>query len=417
MRYAGLAVLLLSLLFVGCTASQPEPPPPGDSNSAAAEPSRATTGVTAVDVVSAEPAAGGAVSSAAMAVAEDSCDAAARTFEFPPVDLEAIEYIVPLGLMYGSHVTPVDHQYYQNFLDPTLDIEVYSPAAGTITNIQHMNQLVSEEPGAAINDFRLVIDHGCGLSSIFIHIGQLTPEIMTVAPEFGGYAVVSYPVAAGELIGTFRANVDYNVVDQSVTLEGLLVPEHYSSEPWKVHTPDPFDYFTEEIRAKLVAKSPRTVEPIGGEFAYDIDGRLVGNWFQEGTNGYEGVDRSRYWGTHLSFAYDFLDPSHVALSIGTFDGRSEQFGVRDNGPDPAEISVASGPVEYELVRYEYWDGSERWDRMTLVKNLQARNHDSQVFGVILVELLSDRRLMVETFPGSSAADVDGFTEAALIYER
>ena len=33
------------------------------------------------------------------------------------------------------------------------------------------------------------------------------------------------------------------------------------------------------------------------------------------------------------------------------------------------------------------------------------------------ELLTDRTLKVETFVGQSAAQVDGFTAAALIYER
>ena len=416
MRYTRLAVLLVSLLIVGCTGSRSEAPPPVRRDAALAAPT-STTSRTSTSTVATDDRTVSAASSGVAAIAEESCDAAARTFEFPPVDLEAIEYVVPLGLMYGSHVTPVDHQYFQNFLDPTREIEVYSPAAGTITQIQHMDQRVSEDAGIAISDFRLVIDHGCGLSSIFIHIGQLTPEIAAVGPEPGGFVQVSYPVAAGELIGTFRKNVDYNLVDQSVTLEGLLVPEHYRAEPWKIHTPDPFDYFSESIRVDLIAKSLRTAEPIGGQFAYDIDGRLVGNWFVEGTNGYAGNDRSRYWGTHLSFAYDFIDPSHVALSIGTFDGRSEQFGVLGNGPDPAAVAVSSGPVKYELVRYEYWNGAERWDRVSLVKHLQARNSETQVFGVLLVELLSDRRLMVESFPGSRAADVDGFTEAALIYER
>ncbi|MCH7670509.1 MAG: hypothetical protein IIC71_15110 [Acidobacteria bacterium] len=159
------------------------------------------------------------------------------------------------------------------------------------------------------------------------------------------------------------------------------------------------------------------MEPFGGEFAYDIDGRLVGNWFQSGTNGYAGVDRDRYWAGHLTVAYDLFDPSHIVVSIGTFDGVSVQYGVRGNAPDPREVSTDSGVVVYELVDYDYYIDGERWDRVSLVKGIEARNGVGPVAGVVLFQLVDDRTLMVETFPGKTASQVDGFTGAALVYER
>ena len=171
------------------------------------------------------------------------CTAALLPFQYPPVDLAAIEFITPMGLMSDSHVTPVDHVYYQNFKEPERTIAVYSPAAGTITQLQRMTQTLSDNSSQSIDDYRLVIDHGCGISSVFIHIGQLTPEIAAVAPPPGEFAMVSHPVEAGEQLGEYQSNVDYNVVDQSVTLEGLLVPEHYEREPcwWALTSaaPDP----------------------------------------------------------------------------------------------------------------------------------------------------------------------------------
>ncbi len=345
------------------------------------------------------------------------CAGGRVTFEYPPVDLDRIEYVTPLGLMSGSHVTPVDHQYYQNFKEPDWDITVYSPAAGTITDIQHMQQTVSDGPGETIDDYRLVIEHTCTISSIFIHVGQLSPRLSKVAPPAGGYAPIDLPVEAGETIGSFRRNVDYNVVDLDVTLEGLLVPAHYEQESWKIHTPDPFDYFTSEIQEVLIAKSLRSEEPFGGRFAYDIDGRLVGNWFQRDTNGYAGVDRDRYWAGHLAIAYDLFDPSHVVVSIGTFDGVSAQLAVRGNAPDPRNVSIESGVVMYELVEYDYYVEGERWDRVSLAKDIEARNLDERISGVVLFQLVDDRTLRVETFPGKTAPQVDGFTASALIYER
>jgi hypothetical protein len=337
-------------------------------------------------------------------------------FEFAPVDLDAVEIMVPFGLMIDAHVTPVDHQYFQNFKDPDRRIEVYSPGAGTVVDIQHMGQIIVEGEDPEADDYRLVIEHQCGISSIFIHIPELAPKLATVAPPLGESARVSVPVDAGELIGVFTRNVDYNLVDLGHTVEGLLVPERYSREPWKIHVPDTLQYFVDPVREAMIAKSPRVEEPFAGEFAYDIDGRLVGNWFQEGTNGYAGSDPQRYGAGHLSVAYDLFDPSQVVVSIGTFREASAQFGVRGNGPDPAAVTVASGMVLYELVDYDYYFGDERWDRVSLVKGIRAVNSE-EVRGVVLFQLLDDRRLRVETFPGKTATEVDGFTEAALIYER
>ena len=345
------------------------------------------------------------------------CEDGRITFDAPPVDLDATELVVPLGLMSGSHVTPVDHIYFQNYREPTLEIDVYSPAAGTVTDIQHMSQTVSEGPATAIDDYRLVLEHTCSITSIFIHVATLTPALAAVAPPPGEYARVDVTLQAGELIGTYRGNVDYNVVDADVTLPGLLVPEHYRAEPWKIHAAPPFQYFSDGIRRELVSLSLRAEAPFDGRFDYDVDGRLVGNWFLQGTNGYEGVNRDRYWAGHLAVAYDHLDPSHVVISLGTFDGASAQVAVRGNAPDPADISVASGLVVYELVDYEYWVGDERWDRVSLVSGLEARNSDSYVQGVVLFQLLDDRTLKVETFPGKSASEVADFTNAALTYER
>jgi hypothetical protein len=154
-------------------------------------------------------------------------------------------------------VSLVDHIYFQNF----------------------------EDPERWIDDYRLVIDHGCGISSILIHIDELNNEILAVAPPLGEYANVAVPVAAGDLIGRFTSNMDLTIADESVRIDGLIVEETYAGEPWKIHTPDPFGYFADGIRLRMEALSLRSEPPFAGAFAGDIDGKLVGNWLAEGTNG------------------------------------------------------------------------------------------------------------------------------------
>jgi hypothetical protein len=42
---------------------------------------------------------------------------------------------------------------------------------------------------------------------------------------------------------------------------------------------------------------------------------------------------------------------------------------------------------------------------------------TESYGVIAVELVGDRELRVETFPGLKPADIEGFSTAALTYVR
>jgi hypothetical protein len=338
--------------------------------------------------------------------------------------LDKTAVVVPLGLMSGNHVTPVDHQYFQDFDNDEADIEVYAPGDGVITGIQHMfgsyfggtdndgtgNELIEWA------DFRVVIDHGCGLESIYIHIDRLSDRVAAVAPAKGDFATASIGVEAGELIGWYSQNVDYNLVDQAVVLSGLLVAGHYEAEPWKIHVPHTLDYFSDEVRNQISAKSLRTAEPIGGKFDHDIDGRLIGNWFEQGTNGYAGLSRSNYWVGHLSVSPNYLDPRHFIVSIGDFDGEPKQFGVRGNAPFPSDVTVESGLIRYELVRVEYFDGEQYWDRRSLAADLRAESV-GDVQGVILLQLVEDRRLKVEVFPGTTGDQIAGFTENAKFYER
>ncbi|MEW8321385.1 MAG: M23 family metallopeptidase [Candidatus Thiodiazotropha taylori] len=333
-------------------------------------------------------------------------------FNFPPLDLSKIEFILPLGGMIGNHVTPIDHQYYvaPDFGEnETIEIDVYAPADGTVTSIQHMGNFNND-------DYRFVVDHANSLQSIYIHVDNLSDKLTPYAPTDGQYVSTSISVTAGEVLGSYSGSVDYNLVDYNMTLSGFINPSSYTAEPWKIHTPDPFDYFNDTIRATLIAKSLRTVEPIGGKIDHDISGRLVGNWFEENTNGYAGLDQNNYWLGHLSFAYDYIVPSHIIASFGDYAGEQKQFGVCGNTPDPAEVSTSSGLVKYDLVSYDYYDNGIAWDRSSFTQGLEMDNY-TFIDAVVLVQLLQEGRLKVEIFHGQTSADVNDFTEDAKIYVR
>jgi len=341
---------------------------------------------------------------------KEGCEGTKIKFDYAPVNLDKTELLVPLGLMTGGHVTPIDHQYFQDFSNTEVDIEVYSPGDGFVTSIQHM-------PGALEGeDFRLVIQHTCTISSIYIHIDKLTDKLYE---DIGSkdYVSVSVPVEAGETIGWYKTNVDYNLVDEEVLLTGLLVPEHYEREPWKIHVPNTLDYFNEPIRSNLIEKSLRIEEPIAGRLDWDVDGKLRGNWFEEGTNYYAGSGAENYWITQISISPDYLDYDQIIVSMGQYDGKEAQFAIKGNFLDPADVGVETGLVKYELTGLDYYTTEgDVWDRTTLAKIKEARSYD-RVSGVVLVEMIEDRRLKFEAFPGKSAGEVSGFTNSAKIYER
>ena len=285
----------------------------------------------------------------------DGCSSDAVTLTTSPLDPEMISFIEPMGKMsfISGHVTPTDHMYFKSatFRDPHSPIhyDVRAPADGQITKIGRF-------PGEN-EDYRIIIWHSCTISTIYIHLNGLAPEIREVtediAPGSRWRLVDSdtpISVEAGQVIGTAGGSLDFSAHDTEEWLS-FVVPEHYFGEEWKIYTVDPFDYFTEPVRSQLLEQNVRKVEPFGGRIDYDIGGRLVGNWF------YDGGDYStpgRYG--HLSIVYDYIDPTLIRISF-PHEGITEEdcrecqgvYGVAGNEPDPADVTVARGSVKYELV--------------------------------------------------------------------
>ncbi len=346
-------------------------------------------------------------------IKKDKCEGTKIKFDFAPVNLDKTKVFLPLGLMIESHVTPIDHHYFQNFDNEEYNIEIYSPGKGRITNIQHM-------PGAKDGeDYRIVIEHTCTISSIYIHVGILAEKFKKYSPE-RGYRGESIPIEAGELIGYYEKNVDYNLVDKEIVLDGFVTPEFYKGEEWKIHVPNTYEYFNEPIKSKLIEKSIRTTEPIAGKIDYDIDGKLVGNWFLEGTNGYSDdiTNKGKYWLGHLSIVYDAYDPERIVISIGNYNNEdSKQFGVKTNSPDPANVGIESGLVKYELVDFDYvTSNGTPWDKISLTKGLKTLSRKN-VEGIVLIQMIENRKIKFEAFPKKTSSQVSEFTENAKIYER
>jgi len=341
-------------------------------------------------------------------------------FTAAPADPDDLSHIFPYGLMTGSHVTPTDHQYYYWATEdaPVERYAVRSPADGVIVQANFQN-----------GDYRVVIEHSCDLYTIWILIEKLAGPLAHLDGTLSNhkYSYDRVPVRAGEIIGYDGGTpgFDFSLHDGRVLLSGYVRPESYTSEVWKVHTVDPYDYFEEPVRSQLLAKNVRQVEPLGGKIDYDIDGTLMGNWFVEGSNGYAGPADPQpgvgYWSTHLAIAPDPVDPRAIIVSMPDFGDHREQVAIGRLDPHPEDVTPSSGLVKYELVGWAYVREStgEHWGGITrpFYDDIVVETYPQHVDGVILCQLLADRRLKFEAFPGATASEVEGFTDDARTYER
>ena len=331
----------------------------------------------------------------------------------------------------SGHVTPTDHLYIHRDVPLGEDIDyVVAPAAGFIVNIQRLGQdrpLDRDNPlSPTVPDYRLIFMHSCTVFTIFIHLGELAPTVAEKVGEIplnGEWSASSskpIEVKAGEPIAKFGATyLDWSVHDVDTTLVGFVVPEHYEIEPWKIHTVDPFQFYSEPIKSELLSKIPRTVEQRAGKIDYDIEGTIAGNWFMDGTVDYSGnvLPTSKYWQGHLSIAYGFIDPTQIRISIGFDTGINDDlyckvcggaYGVRGNQPDPATVDPDSGIVKYELMSRKD-EGPGGW----LVKEQVG---DTSL-GTFLVQHMGDRTIRIEVILGKAPNEVSGFSDASLVYRR
>ncbi len=337
-----------------------------------------------------------------------------------PMDIDDFSMIIPYGLMIGAHVTPIDHQYFEP-ADRSLGLDAYPVYAMADAHIVDIGiRPRTSQTGESFSDYRLVFSMSCHLFYYYDLVTSLTPELQAAFDQQG--SEIDYPIRAGEQIGYIgEQTLDFAVWDTERPLTGYIVPEHYEGEMWKIYTADPLEYYTDELRDQALSKYIRTTEPRSGKIDYDIDGQLIGNWFQQKadgtTDGYAGGAIPQYWFTHLSFSPDHIDPSGFVISIGNWpDQNQNQFAALGNAPDPATVGVETGFVKYDLTQINYRTGSGYWDRVSYAPPITFES-GTHTYGCALVQLTDDRTLRFESFSDVSCASVDGFTDAALNYIR
>ena len=346
-------------------------------------------------------------------------------FANSPMRIEDIKFLTPYGEVVGGHVTPIDHMYFEpkdrSLGRDAYEVRIIQDAIIYAISPRDMNVDTNEEK---LREWRIDMAHTCTFTSYFDLLTSLAPDIEKEWSKTEGGRTARWngiSVKAGQLIGYIGAQtLDFGVYDYEITLPGLINPSAYESlEPWKIHTVDPFQYFPSEIRDALLRKMIRAVEPRAGKIDYDVDGTISGNWFQQGTNGYTGVNQRKYWDGHLSIAPHQIDPTLWRIAVGYLETEDNNF-IIFGDQDPLEVNISSGPIVYELKRGSIWIPAKPQKKWWI-----APFDEEDVYGVaiyddvgsVLLELQGDRLLRVEVFLGIEKEKVSGFTDDARLYER
>lgn len=362
----------------------------------------------------------------------------AVTFTAAPVAVSDMTFIEPLGELKQGHIMPGDHIGINYATTPqSQPVKVFAPADGFIVNVERHVYTPPAGYPRGMRHYHVYLEHSCTMFTGFVHVTEFAPDILAASAELKNLdradvrqhtsIPLRVPVKAGQLLGTTWSFglLGMVTVDLNRTNEGYLNPESYRAENWRVHSVSPFEYFSEPLQSQLLAKDPRTVAPRGGKIDFDREGKIVGNWFLQGSGGFrdERVEPRQcgnfpcpYWDGHLALVYDYIDPTQLRASVGYNAGLgvSTPYGVKGNGPDFATVGVGHGSVKYELVPLK--DISRERGYVTEDPLIEVSD-ETRVLGTLLVEMLEPQNIMVEIFPGKSAEQVSGFTPAARTYVR
>ena len=164
----------------------------------------------------------------------------------------------------------------------------------------------------------------------------------------------------------------------------------------------------------------RKSEPRAGRIDYDVDGTLSGNWFEVGTNFYEGVNKNKYFEGHFSLSLNDIDPNYWQIGIGFFDVYENVFVIQGNPLIPTEISVDSGKQIYELYSFEIYvenNPSKNWFREAHDENDFFGLRLANKKGYIMLELIDVQLLQLEVFLNTEKELIKDFTDQSRIYER
>ena len=303
-----------------------------------------------------------------------------------PIDPEFIVATSPLGMLGPpAHTLPTDHVYI-----------TFADAFGGNTQASDCSRRPIYAAGSGVVSF-VVVTEAAGDTKVEV---QMTPTFyyyydhVTLLPNIAS----GTRVTAGQQIATTTGrcpSFDLGAYDLDVTLRGLVNPARYG--PSTRHAVSPYRYFTEPLRALYLSRS-RVFQGVphdrDGRIDYGVAGRLVGDWFHSSLPvDWNSAGSPNGWSKSIAFAYDWFNGT-PRISVGGAIASPFVGSIGASDPDPADVSVASGLVGYEV----------------------RRQGATEMHGWLLVQMTAADRIRVEFLP-ASAVRPTAFTGAAQDYLR
>lgn len=279
----------------------------------------------------------------------------------PPGDIERVESIGAMNP--DSHTLPTNHGYFYRKGGTSV---VTVPADGVVTDLRRESDdsiRIKATSRITYYFFHMFVDAGISVGT------RLT---------------------AGQRLGQTNVTLDLGVVNMDVTQPFVRASRYIDDTR---HADDMWRYFSADLRGTLGPLYQRPGGDKAGQICFDQPGRLAGNWFHESLPADQNTELFTNGPRHLAIGRDHNAPDNVQVSIGSQLFRTTAY-LDDGSPDPGGISQASGRVGYLLVS----------------------KGNRQPLRVLVVQMIADDRIRIETFPAGTPLSAD-FTGAAQIYTR
>ncbi len=212
-----------------------------------------------------------------------------------------------------------------------------------------------------------------------------------------GFIREGMTVSAGQRLGLVAdadSGLGFGILDFTRVNAWLATPRYPDTYR---HSRHPVELYEGALRTAVVERIGGVASP-AGRLVWDVDGRLAGNWFREFTPRSAEALTPAWWDGHLSFRGDARFPEQPRVGLGTLFAGGCKCAPRAGEPAFDNVTTASGPVAYHLVRVRS-DGTVT----------------TEFFGTLLVELVATDRLRVELLAGDIVQPV--FTAGAENFVR
>jgi hypothetical protein len=336
-------------------------------------------------------------------------------FTHPPIDIAGVKWFIGMG---EPNVMPKDHGGFTlaaPYVFPA-SVPVLAVADGVIILASNGTRTVPPIPdapetlwGREYDDHLLVLKVSESVTVNYAHVTTFHPTLEAKLGNLPKDEVghdVAVVVQGGDTLGFVGPHgaMDFSVTDLSLELNFLNPSRYPTNQLFAAHV---FDYFQDPVLRQILEITPRQLPPRGGKVDYDVEGRIVGNWFLEGTTSIT------QWSRQLAIVYDHIWGDRITIADGSpmrdvpgieGPGRPDVWWVKGNSPLPEDVGVGDGIAKYTLIY-----GRDLHTTGDFVPDLKPAQ------GVMLVQMIDASRIRVEVFMGTTTADT--FTSAAKVYVR